>query len=60
MFFQIKAKLGFAYENAVSNYNGTEAGGSSAAVDSIQRTVSVLLLSDCAVYIRTNVIQKHF
>ncbi|XP_077956783.1 tetraspanin-6 [Gasterosteus aculeatus] len=36
---EIKAKLGFAYENAVSNYNGTEAGGSSAAVDSIQRTL---------------------
>ncbi|KAL6117473.1 tspan6 [Pungitius sinensis] len=37
---EIKAKLGVAYENAVLNYNGTDASSSSSsAVDSIQRTL---------------------
>ena len=35
---QIKAKLGSAYKNAVTSYNGTDS--SSAGLDTIQRTVS--------------------
>ncbi|CAB1456207.1 unnamed protein product [Pleuronectes platessa] len=36
---EIKAKLGSAYENAVKNYNSTDGGSSSKAVDAIQITL---------------------